>query len=221
MGELGNAEIKQRLTGTGWHLFVGSLHAHFATADFTQGVELVRRIGAAADAAGHHPDVDLRYGYVAVVLVSHDVSAVTERDLAMAEQISAIAADLGVAAAPGSPQVLEIAVDAMDIPLVRPFWQAALGYTDTSGDDLDGDARLSDPRGRGPMVWFQQMDEPRTDRNRIHFDITVAYADAAGRIEEIVAAGGRLLSDHAAPRFWVLADPEGNEVCICTPQGRD
>lgn len=221
MGTLGNAEIKRRLSGTGWHLFVGSLHAHFDTGDFARGVELVRRVGEAADAANHHPDVDLRYGYVAIALLSHDVSAVTERDLDMAAQISAIAADLGLQGAAGSPQVLEIAVDAIDIPAVRPFWKAALGYTDTYGDDLDGDARLSDPRGRGPMVWFQQMDAPRTDRNRIHFDITVAFADAPGRIEEIVAAGGRLLSDHAAPRFWVLADPEGNEVCICTPQGRD
>lgn len=221
MGAPTTAEITARLSGTAWHLFVGSLHAHFATADFAQGVELVRRIGVAADAANHHPDVDLRYGYVAVVLVSHDVSAVTERDLDMAEQISVIALELGVRPAPGSPQVLEIAVDAQDIPAVRPFWKAALGYTDTSGEDLDGEARLSDPHGRGPMVWFQQMDAPRTERNRIHFDITVSFADAPARIEQILAAGGRLASDHAAPRFWVLADPEGNEVCICTPQGRD
>ena len=221
MGAPTAAEITARLSGTAWHLFVGSLHAHYDTGDFARGVEFARRISVAADAANHHPDLDLRYGYVAVVLVSHDVSAVTERDLDMAEQISVIALELGVHPAPGSPQVLEIAVDALDIPAVRPFWKAALGYTDPSGEDLDGDARLSDPRGRGPMVWFQQMDAPRTDRNRIHFDITVSYADAPTRIEEILAAGGRLASDHAAPRFWVLADPEGNEVCICTPQGRD
>ena len=201
-------------------MFVGSLHAHYDTEDFARGVELVRRIGEAADAAGHHPDVDLRYGYVAVVLRSHDVSAVTARDLAMAEQISAIAAELGIVPAPDAPQVLEIAVDAMDIPAVRPFWKAALGYDDGEGD-LDDDGRLIDPRGRGPMVWFQQMDVTRADRNRIHFDITVSDEQAPIRIEEVVAAGGRLASDHAAPRFWVLADPEGNEVCICTSEGRD
>ena len=221
MGTPSAAEINERLAGTAWHLLGGMLHAHFDTGDFAQGVQLVRRIGAVADAANHHPDIDLRYGYVAITLVSHDVAAVTQADLVMAEQISVIALELGVHPAPGSPQVLEIAVDAMDIPAVRPFWKAALGYTDTYDDDRDGDARLSDPRGRGPEVWFQQMDVPRTDRNRIHFDITVAAADAPVRIEQVLAAGGRLASDHAAPRFWVLADPEGNEVCICTPEGRD
>ena len=41
------------------------------------------------------------------------------------------------------------------------------------------------------------------------------------RIDAAIAAGGRLLSDTQAPAFWVLADPEGNEACICTWQGRD
>ena len=36
-----------------------------------------------------------------------------------------------------------------------------------------------------------------------------------------LAAGGVLVSDRAAPAFWVLADAEGNEVCVCTWQGRD
>lgn len=220
MGTPSTPEIRERLSGTEWSVFVGSLHAHYDTGDFADGVEFVRRIGEAADAAGHHPDVDLRYGYVAVVLLSHDVSAVTEKDLALAEQISTIAAELGIRRAPDAPQVLEIAVDAMDIPAVRPFWKAALGYEDGKGR-LDDDGRLIDPRGRGPMVWFQQMDVSRADRNRIHFDITVSDAQAPIRIEAVLAAGGHLASDHAAPRFWVLADPEGNEVCICTSEGRD
>ena len=36
-----------------------------------------------------------------------------------------------------------------------------------------------------------------------------------------IAAGGTLVSDAAAPAFWVLADPEGNEACVCTWQARD
>ena len=78
-----------------------------------------------------------------------------------------------------------------------------------------------DPFGRGPAIWFQQMDSPRPQRNRIHLDIDVPHDAAAARIEAALAAGGTLLSDHAAPAFWVLADAEGNEACICTWQGRD
>jgi 4a-hydroxytetrahydrobiopterin dehydratase len=65
------------------------------------------------------------------------------------------------------------------------------------------------------------MDEPRTQRNRIHFDVTVAHDDAAPRIEAAIAAGGTLLSDAEAPSFWILGDADGNEICVCTWQGRD
>jgi 4a-hydroxytetrahydrobiopterin dehydratase len=70
-------------------------------------------------------------------------------------------------------------------------------------------------------VWFQQMDAPRPQRNRIHIDVSVPHDQAQARLEAALAAGGRLLSNAAAPAFWVLADPEGNEACITTWQARD
>ncbi|MBX9921972.1 MAG: 4a-hydroxytetrahydrobiopterin dehydratase, partial [Mycolicibacterium frederiksbergense] len=81
---------------------------------------------------------------------------------------------------------------------------------------------LVDPAGRGPAIWFQQMNSPRHEtRNRMHLDVDVAHDVAAARIAAALAAGGVMLSDHAAPAFWVLADAEGNEACVCTWQGRD
>lgn len=65
------------------------------------------------------------------------------------------------------------------------------------------------------------MDVPRTQRNRIHFDITVAHDEADTRVQAALAAGGVLVSDAHARSFWVLADAEGNEVCVCTWQDRD
>jgi 4a-hydroxytetrahydrobiopterin dehydratase len=65
------------------------------------------------------------------------------------------------------------------------------------------------------------MDAPRPQRNRIHFDIVVAHDEADRRREAALAAGGTLVSDDAARAFWVLADAEGNEICICTWQDRD
>src|SRR6185437_12292416 len=67
---------------------------------------------------------------------------------------------------------------------------------------------LIDPLGQGPAIWFQQMDEPRTQRNRLHFDVSVPHDEAARRIEATLAAGGKLTYDAEAPAFWVLADPE-------------
>ena len=82
-------------------------------------------------------------------------------------------------------------------------------------------AAIVDPAGQQPPVWFQQMDVPRPQRNRVHFDITVAHDEAEARVRAAVAAGGRLINDSFAPSFWVLADAEGNEVCVCTWTGRD
>ena len=65
------------------------------------------------------------------------------------------------------------------------------------------------------------MDEPRVQRNRIHFDIVVPHDEAQRRLEASLAAGGTLVSDAEAPSFWILADREGNEICICTWQARD
>ncbi len=119
-------------------------------------------------------------------------------------------------------QALEIAIDALDIPRVRPFWKAVTGYVDEPGpSDLD-DAALVDPLRRGPAIWFQQMDAPRPQRNRIHLDVDVPHEAGAGAgSTRRSPRAARCCTDDAAPAFWVLADPEGNEACICTWQGRD
>ncbi len=65
------------------------------------------------------------------------------------------------------------------------------------------------------------MDEPRPQRNRIHLDVIVPHDVAEERVAAALAAGGRLVSADRAPAFWVLADAEGNEACVCTWQGRD
>ena len=111
----------------------------------------------------------------------------------------------------------------MDIPRIRPFWKAVLGYADEPGrgGTLQPQEGLIDPLGQGPAVWFQQMDAPRPQRNRIHVDVSVPHDEAHQRIQDTIAAGGTVLSDAEAPAFWVLADPEGNEACITTWQGRD
>jgi 4a-hydroxytetrahydrobiopterin dehydratase len=114
-----------------------------------------------------------------------------------------------------SVQALEIGIDALDAAAIRPFWRAVLGYADEAG------GALVDPLGQGPAVWFQRMDAPRPQRNRIHLDVSVPHDEAESRISAALAAGGRLTYDKKAPAFWVLADAEGNEACVTTWQGRD
>src|SRR5215208_4239043 len=84
-----------------WRVVGDGAYAHFRTGSFAAGVALVDAIGRLADAANHHPDVDLRYRGVTVRLVSHDVEGLSERDVELARQISAAARELDVPRRPG------------------------------------------------------------------------------------------------------------------------
>ena len=77
-----------------------AIHAHLETGDFATGLRLVNRIGEAAEAMNHHPDLDLRYPHLDVTLSSHDAGGVTARDVALARQISQFATEQGVSAEP-------------------------------------------------------------------------------------------------------------------------
>jgi len=99
-----------------------------------------------------------------------------------------------------------------------PFWQALFDYV-RRPDSPDED--LIDPRGRGPGIWFEQIDEPGTGRNRMHTAVWVAHDQAEARVAAALAAGGTVIFDRAAPMWWTLADPEGNEADVSTTINRD
>ncbi len=176
-----------------------------------------------------HLHLDLRGNRVDLVLRSPAAGGLSRLDATLAARISAAVGELGLATTPGGAgaarpaQALEIAIDALDIPAVLPFWRAVFGYVVAAQPIAEGhdEAIVVDPAGQGPTVWFQQLDAPRPQRNRIHFDLTVAEDEAEVRIAAALAAGGRMVSDAHARAFWILADPEGNEVCVCTWQDRD
>jgi len=210
---LRHSDVTAAVDSRHWRVLLQSLRATFSTPDFSTAAAFVSRIAAAADEANHHPDVVLRWGQVTVTTTSHDAGGLTQRDVDLAATVSALADELGLEGDVPRSEILEIAIDALDIPAVVPFWAAVMGY-DASDDEV------TDPAGIGPAIWFQQMDEPRPQRNRIHFDITVPHDQAEARIAAAIAAGGRLVSDDRAPAFTILADVEGNEVCVCTWQSR-
>jgi 4a-hydroxytetrahydrobiopterin dehydratase len=207
----------------GWRLVLGALCSSVAVRSLAEAVEVsARAVAACGDDADGHLRIDARADRVVLTVQSPGVGAVTDADARLARAIT----EAGLKTEPGvggsasrSVQLLEIAVDALDIAAVRPFWRAVLGYTDEPGAPADGP--LIDPLGQGPAIWFQQMDALRPQRNRLHFDVSVPHDEAARRIEAAVAAGGRVLSEARAPAFWVLADPEGNEACVTTWQARD
>ncbi|NYI57424.1 VOC family protein [Cellulomonas soli] len=188
----------------------------FRTGTLAVGAQLAEAISALPALDAHHPDLDLRHDGVTVrlITVGPDGPGLSTRDLALAREISAVARTLEIPADPSGVQTVQVAVDALDIPAVLPFWRAVLGY------DVRGGTDLLDPRGRGAPFWFQQMDAPRPQRNRIHIDVYVPHDQAQARIAAALAAGGRLVTEEWAPEWWTLSDPEGNEVDIATTHTR-
>jgi 4a-hydroxytetrahydrobiopterin dehydratase len=185
-------------------------------------------VGAANGPIDAHLRLDLRPDRVELALQTRATGRVTARDVELAHLISESLAGGGWMTSGSTTaqmvrpvQSLELAIDAMDIPAIRPFWKAVMAYVDDPAEGSSPSGALADPAGQLPTIWFQQMDAPRPQRNRVHFDITVAHDEADARVQAALAAGGVLVSDSAAKAFWILADIEGNEVCVCTWQDRD
>ncbi|WP_431899456.1 VOC family protein [Nonomuraea sp. bgisy101] len=225
---LSRREISDAIGGSGWRFVLGAARTSVPVRSLAQAAEVAARAAATAGGDGDESLwMDVRADRVVLTLQSLATGWVTPLEVELARRISAAVSELGLRAdaeigdqGPRSVQIVEIAIDALDIAGIRPFWKAVMGYTDEAGASGPEDP-LVDPVGQGPAIWFQQMDAPRPQRNRIHFDISVPHDEAPLRIKAALAAGGVLLSDTAAPAFWVLADAEGNEACVTTWQGRD
>ncbi|GAA2050731.1 VOC family protein [Catenulispora yoronensis] len=220
-------EASDAVEDIGWRYLLGELRTTVVVESLARGTEAaLAAVTACGPDADRHLRLDLRAERVVLVLQNTESAQVTDVDTALAARVTQALAASGFTTDPevGTPsarslQLVEIAVDALDIPAVRPFWKALFAYIDEPERDGPTDA-LVDPLRQGPAIWFQQMDAPRPQRNRIHFDLCVPHDEARRRIAAGIEAGGRVTYDAEAPAFWVLADPEGNEVCITTWQGR-
>ncbi|MFF9279157.1 VOC family protein [Streptomyces griseosporeus] len=111
----------------------------------------------------------------------------------------------------------------------RAYW-AAMGVPDEELPAGAGETAESivDPAGRGPRVWFQQVPEAKTGKNRLHLDLKVGggrdapLADRTRRVdaavERLTRAGATVLritdEPDTAHYAALLQDPEGNEFCV-------
>lgn len=115
---------------------------------------------------------------------------------------------------PVGPGVYELVVDADDAGALATWWAERTGATVHHHPVrpfvwLEGVAGLPFERWE-----FNPVPEPKTHKNRIHWDVTLLDAD----VDRLVAAGATLVREPAPDgRWWVLADPEGNEFCTFEP----
>jgi 4a-hydroxytetrahydrobiopterin dehydratase len=195
-----------RFHEVGWRVLAYAAATHFTTTSLADGVAFVEAIAGSSENR-RQPDVDLRANGVTVRIKVSEEGELSEEDLVLAQRITETAGQRGLVTDLTGLQQFQIAIDAMVIPDVMPFWKAVLGYEDFQ--DV-----VMDPSFEGPTFWFQQMDAPRPQRNRIHIDLYLPQDQAQARIDAALAAGGRIVYDGHAPHWWTLADPEGNEVDV-------
>jgi len=85
---LNAAELEEALrTHPEWNLDGGKLVRKWTFKDFVEAMAFVNRVATVAEAAGHHPDIDIRYNQVILGLISHDAGGITQRDSKMVGQI--------------------------------------------------------------------------------------------------------------------------------------
>ena len=88
---LSPAAVQEKLKELpGWSLAGKEIVREFSFADFVEALRFVNAVGERAEAAGHHPDIDIRYNKVKLALTSHDSGGLTERDFHLAKVVDAI-----------------------------------------------------------------------------------------------------------------------------------
>jgi len=92
MASLSLEQVKEKLASLpDWQIEAGELVRTFHFKDFRQALEFVNRVGEAAESAGHHPDIDIRYNRVRLALITHSAGGLTGKDFALALQANLLA----------------------------------------------------------------------------------------------------------------------------------
>ena len=110
---------------------------------------------------------------------------------------------------------LGLVLDCTDPERLAEFWSVAIGYTILGG--AGSYILLIDESGQQPKLLLQRVAEPKTGKNRMHFDIETPHVD--DEVARLEALGARRIEADAfeehGSRWVVMADPEGNEFCVC------
>jgi catechol-2,3-dioxygenase len=106
--------------------------------------------------------------------------------------------------------IKSVTFDARDALVLAQFWAAALGSS-VDEESTHDRAFVEAPGWGGPNLWFQRVPEPKTAKNRVHFDLR-APGSVADEVHRLQGLGASVLG--AGEDLVVLQDPEGNEFCV-------
>jgi hypothetical protein len=106
--------------------------------------------------------------------------------------------------------IKSVTFDAGDALVLARFWAAALG-TDVDEESTSDRAFVEAAGWGGPNMWFVRVPEPKTAKNRMHFDLR-APGVVADEVARLVGLGATVVS--LADDLTVMHDPEGNVFCV-------
>jgi predicted enzyme related to lactoylglutathione lyase len=108
-----------------------------------------------------------------------------------------------------------LVLDCVDPQRLAEFWAPALGYTSLGA--AGSYVVLVDEQAGRPKLLLQAVPEAKSVKNRMHFDIeTPDIEGEASRLEQLGARRMDVEPHHEHSSSWiVMADPEGNEFCVC------
>ncbi|BCL24949.1 glyoxalase [Streptomyces tuirus] len=111
--------------------------------------------------------------------------------------------------------VQNVAIDCTDAYELARFWSQVTGCP-LHPQDGPGDREVQVMLPEGPLLYFNQVPEPKTIKNRIHLCLRPTTSREE-EVERLLRLGATLVADRRKPdgAGWsVLADPEGNEFCV-------
>ena len=201
----------------------------YPTASFRESVDLAATVAGHADEAAKALMVDVRPGCVTFDSGKDQQETEDfvndEGFVELARRIQAAARGMGLSADPSARvRFLQIAIHAVDIPVVRPFWMAVLGYQQGPYLRLAPGHLRSAPAQPGVLVPADGLHgrRKRGGRSATGSTSTCSFPTTRQRRGSTPrwSAGGRITNDSQAPAWWTLADPEGNEVDVVVASGR-
>ncbi len=184
------------------------VHLDVASTSAEHQAELVARIEALGGRR-----IDIGQGDVTWVVMADPEG----NELCVVSHAGSVGKDPASAFA-GIGPVAAVVFDCADPEAIAPFWSAATGWP-VLGQDDEG-VWLRDTSGGGPYLDLHRVAEPKTAKLRVHLDVAPCADDDQGaEVDRLRALGATDLDIGQGDVSWVvLADPEGNELCVLSPR---
>lgn len=191
-----------------WVVLHGGATAVFRFASLAEAARMAEAVARAPGVAGAGVLLAAADDRLTVRL-TRGLWSLEDRHVALARAVSAVARDHGGVPDRSAVQEVQLAIAGQPEAIDVGFWRAVLGYAPMAPDNA------VDPLGHGSTVWMQELDPAKPLRHAMHVDVSVAREHVAARLAAALAAGGRIVDDTHAPKWWTLSDRAGNRVCVC------